>query len=99
MDGSAAVAERGNSNGEKETFSSPEQLLRHPLALLALVPNGVALFSAGALAGTSAKSLIAPLDRIKLLMRVIVLPFLLLIFSLQNSSPIPLILFRFHLSF
>ncbi|KAI0519025.1 hypothetical protein KFK09_006464 [Dendrobium nobile] len=59
----------GKPNGEKEALASPEQLLRHPLALLALVPNGVALFTAGALAGAAAKSLTAPLDRIKLLMQ------------------------------
>ncbi|XP_020577160.1 thylakoid ADP,ATP carrier protein, chloroplastic-like isoform X2 [Phalaenopsis equestris] len=69
---SSAVANgggRGNPNGEKVALVSPEQLLRHPLALLALVPNGVALFTAGALAGAAAKSLTAPLDRIKLLMQ------------------------------
>ncbi|KAH0466226.1 hypothetical protein IEQ34_006329 [Dendrobium chrysotoxum] len=66
---------RGKPNGEKEALASPKQLLRHPLALLALVPNGVALFTAGALAGAVAKNLTAPLDRIKLLMQAILLAF------------------------
>ncbi|CAD6239017.1 unnamed protein product [Miscanthus lutarioriparius] len=39
------------------------QLVRHPLALLALVPNSAALFAAGAAAGTIAKTVTAPLDR------------------------------------
>ncbi|KAM3329983.1 hypothetical protein ACQJBY_026795 [Aegilops geniculata] len=45
------------------------QLLKHPLALLALVPSSVALFAAGAGAGAVAKTVTAPLDRVKLLMQ------------------------------
>ncbi|EAY73413.1 hypothetical protein OsI_01296 [Oryza sativa Indica Group] len=37
--------------------------------MLALVPNAVALFAAGAAAGAVAKTITAPLDRVKLLMQ------------------------------
>ncbi|KAJ0699644.1 putative mitochondrial carrier protein [Helianthus annuus] len=45
------------------------QLLKNPLAIVALVPKDAAVFAAGALSGAAAKTVTAPLDRIKLIMQ------------------------------
>ncbi|KAI3677520.1 hypothetical protein L6452_36784 [Arctium lappa] len=45
------------------------QLWKHPLAIVALVPKDAAVFAAGAVSGAAAKTVTAPLDRVKLIMQ------------------------------
>lgn len=70
---SVTVADKGYESELRPTPNpTTAQLFKHPLALVALVPKEVSLFAAGAVAGAAAKSVTAPLDRIKLLMQVFI---------------------------
>ncbi|XP_012573007.1 thylakoid ADP,ATP carrier protein, chloroplastic-like isoform X2 [Cicer arietinum] len=64
-----ATVSASRTKPNKEFIPTAAQLLNNPLAVIALVPKDAALFFAGAVAGAAAKSVTAPLDRIKLLMQ------------------------------
>ncbi|CAI5473352.1 unnamed protein product [Closterium sp. Yama58-4] len=66
-DGGASSAESAAGNAVKPTLA---QYLRKPIALFSFIPKDAALFFAGAVAGGTAKTVTAPLDRWKLMLQV-----------------------------
>ncbi|KAM7259243.1 hypothetical protein ACFE04_014984 [Oxalis oulophora] len=66
---SSSMENKRSISYKKEYEPSNVQLAKHPLAILAYVPRDLAIFVAGAIAGAAAKTVTAPLDRVKLLMQ------------------------------
>ncbi|KAI3781609.1 hypothetical protein L2E82_11627 [Cichorium intybus] len=66
---SVSMAEKKGVAVTIEFTPTAPQLMKHPLAIVALVPKEAAVFVAGAIAGAAAKTVTAPLDRIKLIMQ------------------------------
>ncbi|CAN1276791.1 Probable envelope ADP,ATP carrier protein, chloroplastic [Linum perenne] len=65
---SISTVDKGEPIGG-EFAPTTAQLAKHPLATLAYIPRGAAIFMAGAMSGAVAKTFTAPLDRVKLLMQ------------------------------